>query len=225
MSLNGWISVAEEVARKVLRDAGVTPVVRAGTVVSRDPDSNAVSVVFDGDAGQVLKVKCMTNVEVYPSDRVTLIAVKTALSAEWLVVGTFGVASVARALLLFGWTTSGVATSTSFVDMPESPVIPFTKRYTASYLEVDMRLTARVDTANTAAACGVAIDGVDYEVVKSHIYNVASVHGPVSGIMDCAQGLAAGDYTISGRWRRTAGAGQLIVDANDRLTIKILERR
>lgn len=226
MSLNGWLTVAEEVARKVLRDAGVTPVIRAGTVVSRNPDSNEASVVFDGDAGQVMKVKCMTSVEVYPNDRVTLVAVKTPRSTEWLIAGTFGVANGSRGMLLNGWAGGGGSTSSSsFADMPDSPNITVSKRYASSFFKVDMRVTSFVGTAAVAGAFGVFIDSIDYEVIKPHVQNVINSHIASTGIMDCAQGIPAGDYVVTARWRRTGAAGNLTVDNNDRLTVEITERR
>jgi hypothetical protein len=53
----------------------------------------------------------------------------------------------------------------------------------------------------------------------SFVMNVASSHTQLSGFTRVV-GMPAGQYNISGRWRRVNGTGTLTQDSNDYVTIE-----
>jgi hypothetical protein len=75
--------------------------------------------------------------------------------------------------------------------------------------------------ANTEATFAVGIGGTDYDVF-SYFANTQAVHVEGAGVR-YVTGVAAGTYTVTLRWRRTAGTGTLTRDANDVMSAEITE--
>lgn len=96
------------------------------------------------------------------------------------------------------------------------------KRSGLTRVEVDLRASCFTTLAtNTEATFAVGLGGTDYDIV-SHFCNPVSTHLSCSGIRYLT-GIAAGTYTVTIRWRRTAGTGTLTRDANDTLSLKVRE--
>lgn len=84
----------------------------------------------------------------------------------------------------------------------------FIKRFNATRVRIDLSKTMDSSAAATTLQLGARIDTTDYDVTTPIQESAAAVrhcwsaHRYVSGI-------AAGTYTVTGRWKRTAGAGTL----------------
>lgn len=99
-------------------------------------------------------------------------------------------------------------TSSSYVNMGATSSFSFTKILGSTRLRIEMELTFFVTNADTSTRFGVRINGVDYDVL--HVGGntiVANSNFAAAGSAIVASGLAAGTYTIQGRWKRTGGTG------------------
>lgn len=115
---------------------------------------------------------------------------------------------------------AGTVAALGFVNMPVTSSFTFRKQYAATRIKVSMAVDAFSTAVNTVGQYGVLINGVDYPITDLTL-NTANNHGQASGFDRVAAGLAAGNYTIQGRWQRTAGAGT--VTAGGRLSISAEE--
>lgn len=105
-----------------------------------------------------------------------------------------------------GAPANGNTSSFTFVDMPSSPSFSFTKLYasTQTKLYVWMSASGFLGTANGWGHWGVQVSGTDYTLC-SHMFNQANIrHSAVPG-WAYITGLAAGTYTVKGRWRSPHG--------------------
>lgn len=126
-----------------------------------------------------------------------------------------------------GITVAGVAdttTSATYVNLAAVSSFSFTKILTATRLKIEFDVMFFVTVNDTSTRFGVLINGVDYDVVHMGGANVsASVNITAAGNALVASGLAAGTYTIQGRWKRTAGTGTCSRATNGWLTIHCKE--
>lgn len=90
-----------------------------------------------------------------------------------------------------------------------------------SNLDVCMHCTLWSTAVSTGVYFGVLINGVDYDVCKLFI-NPSGQHMQVSGTR-VITGLAAGSYSVQGRWRRFVGAGTLTQDSSDYNSMNVRE--
>jgi hypothetical protein len=115
--------------------------------------------------------------------------------------------------------------STSYVNMAGTGSVTsfsFTKRYAATRIRVDLQASFQViGTGNSAARFAVLINGTDYDIVNRHV-NPALTHAETGGTRYIS-GVAAGTYTVQGRWRRTAGTQTLRRASDDWLSISATE--
>jgi hypothetical protein len=100
----------------------------------------------------------------------------------------------------------GTVAAAGFVNMPATSSFVVRKQYTATRIRVRMCADAFSTAANTVAQYGANINAVD-TIVTELTMNTMNVHSQGFGEAYIGAGLAAGNYTIQGRWQRTAGAG------------------
>lgn len=126
-------------------------------------------------------------------------------------------------------TSSGSDTTTSdtYANMAGTGSVTsfsFTKLVSTTRIRIGLSATFFSSVTGLGAQFGVSINSVDYDVCKlSHNVAGASVHLVASGFTYIASGVAAGTYTVQGRWRRTAATGTLTRDGNDWLCIEAQE--
>lgn len=116
---------------------------------------------------------------------------------------------------------SGTTTSGSYVDMPATSSFSFTKIHASTSIALTMDVSLLSTAASTIARFGVRINSVDYDITEV-TFNVSNTHLRGSGTRDVAAALAAGAYTIQGRWLRTTGAGTLTI-SNDWFSMRATE--
>lgn len=126
-------------------------------------------------------------------------------------------------------TSSGSDTTTSdtYANMAGTGAVTsfsFTKLVASTRVRIAMSVTFFTSAITTGGMFGVNINSTDYDVVRhSHNTAGASVHLTANGFAFVAAGLAAGTYTVQGRWKRTVAAGTLTRDNNDWLAIEAME--
>lgn len=197
-----------------------------GTVVQRDSIGPGATVVFDGDA-IAMPVKVLGHVICFQNDRVALMRV----ADTWVVVGTFS-----RNGLSGGWSRqtgpnpAQSTTSTSYSDQPAGVSVRILKRYDETDLRLALSQTLYVSATTTFAAAAIRIAGTAGTVTATTWtavdlvmnvlrFDVASAHLPISGFAR-QSGMPAGDYTLTARWRRTSGTGNVTTDQNDFVMIE-----
>lgn len=104
--------------------------------------------------------------------------------------------------------TTGTTTSASYVDIAGAS-FSFTKIGSASQtsIKVDIHIGSYSTVSATTMKLGALINGTDYDLTQ-FTFNAANNHLTQSGLA-VITGIAAGAYTIKGRWKRTAGSGTL----------------
>lgn len=119
---------------------------------------------------------------------------------------------------------AGTTTSATYVDLPATSSLSFTKLYDAAETKlcVSLSVGARITVATfTAVRFGVRINGADYDVAHTEIADL-SKHGTMSGEREVT-GIPAGTYTVQVRYRRVSGGGTINVDSNDWLSLTVEE--
>ena len=197
-----------------------------GTIASRDTTGPGAMVVFDGST-VATPAKVFGHVHCIEDDRVAL----TLIENRWCVIGTFGRRELAEA---YDWQTgtnpASGTTSATFVDMPNAPTITtFTKRYDGTAIRLSVDTTLWTSVADTDVHIGVRVAGrintetaaiftpIDITTGRLQL-DTAFVRGTVSGSKRIV--IAAGEYTFTTRWKRTAGTGELRQDDRDHSTIE-----
>lgn len=200
-----------------------------GTVQTRDTVGPGTTVVFD-DTDIAMPVKTPGHVHILENDRVVLQLFET----TWVVLGTFNRRQMGEANgVSFGPSAGASTTSGTFVDMPNSPSINFTKRYDLTAVRVGLVTGMYVSTAPTLVQTAIRIAGQSgtltastftaYDTLTCHFsFNTALEHGILPG-WQREVGMPAGDYTLTARWRRPSGSGTLTNDLNDRTQIEVDE--
>lgn len=107
--------------------------------------------------------------------------------------------------------TSGTdtTTSSSYANLAGTGSVTsfsFTKRETVTRIKVFIAASFSAVANNAAVTFGVRINGVDYDVVQ--LAPGSGATGTATGVAFIgASVVAAGTYTVQGRWKRAAGAG------------------
>lgn len=123
-----------------------------------------------------------------------------------------------------GASGGGNTTSATYVDMPSGSALSgFTKLAAGTQLHIAMALTGFATVGSTVSRFAVNISGTDYDVTQLFFNNVE--HLPVSGFRKVPAGIAAGVYTIQGRWRRVSGTGTLTTNVDDWFSMTVEEKR
>lgn len=209
-----------------LIDSAQSRPTKMGTVTGRDMTGSRCLVVFDGSSGVAQPVKCPESVVVDNGDRVGMVRYES----DWIVTINYTLQTLCDALTKFTWGGAGTTTSTTFVDMPNSPTLSFTKRRDATLLRLYVSLSM-FSAATTPSTFHIgmhltSLDGVtsyDEDIIASTI-NTASVHAEWASWVTTAA-LPASTYTGTARWLRIAGGGTgaLTVDSNDSITMHVIE--
>lgn len=116
----------------------------------------------------------------------------------------------------------GSTSSATFVNIPSLPFVTVVKQYDSTISNISLIMTQSV--FSTAVTTGVEFGinlagGVGTDVALSTGFlNPASTHLSYA-MTKLLTGLAPGTYTLSGRWRRYAGAGILNTNSDDWSTI------
>jgi hypothetical protein len=120
-------------------------------------------------------------------------------------------------------TTSGTdtTTSSSYANMAGTGAVTsfsFTKREAGTRIKVTMHCSYSSVTNNAQIAIAARIDGTDYEVA----IGATAASGQAKTVSGVAfvSSIAAGTYTVQGRWKRNSGTGTATrTTNNDWLTI------
>lgn len=173
------------------------------TMVSRDPDSNNGTALFDGST-VATPVKVQPHTWARTNDRVTL----DRYGSDWVVTGTFGTGMPNEDTEPFAW--SGNTTSATNVTITGAAGITFVKERGSSFTRLWVSLNGSLvaTAANTVAVLGVRILGTDYDVVTVTM-NSGSVQQQFYGRRDINP-MAAGAFEVVPVWRMTSGAGPVI---------------
>jgi hypothetical protein len=213
----------------------VQKLAKMGTVTGRDTTGARVLVTFDGSAGVSQPVKCPESVVVDTGDRVGLVKYeggvlrrdgRPAGDGDWIITVNYSLQTLCDAMNMFQWGSSGTTTSATFVDMPNSPSVTFTKMRDNTALRIWIGVSLFATVVPTVYHIGMhiaSLDGLvsyDEDMFHRAVNNVA--HGDSSGWITTGA-LAAGQYTGTARWLRTSGTGTLTVDSNDSISMHIKE--
>jgi len=106
---------------------------------------------------------------------------------------------------------TGTTGSTSYANLPAKAAggaasFSFTKKRSDTRLRVAMKLIAYSDATSTGMQLGCQIGATDYDVTRC--YYTSAIYLNANG-WTYISGLAAGTYTLQGRWKRFAGSGNL----------------
>lgn len=199
-----------------------------GTVTSRATTGPGATVTFDGSTVAV-ECKVFGHVHAFEGDRVALTLVET----TWCVTGTFARRQLAEgAARVVGTDPATAITTATYVDMPGPAQLTYNKRYDGTSTRINMSTTLWASVADTDAQIGVRIAGVagtetasTFTPLEVSIANIqldsAFIRATLIGTQ--RRQIPAGDYTITGRWRRTNGTGEIRQDNRDVTTIEVDE--
>lgn len=122
---------------------------------------------------------------------------------------------------LNGANAGATTTSATYVDMT-GVLVTITKKRADTVLRISGCFDSYVTVASTETRFGVRVNAVDYDL-KNLFFNPASQHLPSGGAEIIIPGLAAGSYTVQGRWRRVSGTGTLTRNGNDWYSLTAIE--
>ena len=121
----------------------------------------------------------------------------------------------------WGNSTGSTTTSVAYANIPWTPIpsLPSIAKIGSAgntEIEVTMHITFYVDDGATGPEFAVNINGVDHLICKHPPTNPITQRLAVSGVVRTTGGtLAAGNYTITPRWRRSNGGGTVLMNAGD----------
>lgn len=141
-----------------------------------------------------------------------------------LIVGIVGAASrIPHSETLNTVGAADTTTSATYVNLAATSSMTFTKLHGSTALELALHATSFSSATGTVTRFAVRIDSVDYDVCQL-FWNVANSHAQTSGVAKVGSGVvAAGSYTVQGRWRRVSGTGTLTRDTGDWLSMQVSE--
>lgn len=135
-----------------------------------------------------------------------------------------GEAGISQVAMTSGTNTTTSATYVSMAGTGSVTSFSFTKHAALTRIRIDMALTFYSNATTSGGRFGVQIDGVDYDICQLRAgLPAATAHLQVAGFRLLPAGIAAGVYTVQGRWLRTEGAGTLTRDTGDWLAISARE--
>lgn len=183
-------------------------------------------VTFEGES--TMSAKGYAFIESYvpvAGQRVAMVPVGT----TYLIVGavdsgTGNIASrvgIPHSVNLNGANAGATTTSATYVDMT-GVAVTIVKKRADTVLRVGGCFDSYVTVASTETRFAVRVNAVDYDL-KNLFFNPASQHLPSGGAEVIIPGLAAGSYTVQGRWRRVSGTGVLTRNGNDWYSLTAIE--
>lgn len=117
---------------------------------------------------------------------------------------------------------TSTTTSATYVNLPATSSFSFTKQRGAeTKLKVFMSCSSFAQTNPAGARFAVLVNGVDTDICQ-HVHSAINTRNGASG-MGQITGLAAGTYTVQGRWKRVSGTGTMAVNTDDWLSIRVQE--
>lgn len=201
-----------------------------GTVVTRDTTGTGAMVKFD-HAETPTPVLVGGNVFCQPEDRVLL----DLYGSDWVVTTSFSSAAFGEASRFYaglGAPMTALTTTGGFVDFTEVAPVTFTKLHDLTFVLITASYGGYTDTAaNTEAEWAVRFTpteaGSSYTAsditVGSIFFNNISEHLNQSQQRRKTD-IPAGTYTVSMRWRRVGGTGNVRANADDCYTMSLDER-
>lgn len=122
--------------------------------------------------------------------------------------------------------TPGTTVGAVYGDMPGSPGVTITKAYGPAVTSLEVHVYGTFFASGAAAGIDVGVAaGVTGDVNVTGLRDANSAlasHTPFAGVV-ALTGLAAGNHTITGRWRKNGGAGTAAVDARDVFSMSVRE--
>jgi len=124
--------------------------------------------------------------------------------------------------------TQDDTTSASYVNMAGTGAVTsfsFTKRFSSAQTRLKVEIIAGVFavTSNAVVRMGVNINGTDYDICQQSMPNAAANDHELCAGIAYLTGIAAGTYTVQGRWKRISGTGTCRRDTSDWLSISVTE--
>lgn len=130
--------------------------------------------------------------------------------------------AIGRGAAISNTPASGTTASATPANIPGTSSFAFTKKLASSNLIIAMGLVTFSTAVDTTLGLGVLIGGTDTTVTQFR-HTTANEYRQAFGINQIS-GLAAGAYTIQGRWFRVAGAGTVTLTTVETwLTLGCLE--
>lgn len=127
---------------------------------------------------------------------------------------------ISNAAVTAGTDTTASASYVNLAGTGSVSSFNFTKVLTATRIKVEIALGWQCITATANIQGGVLVNGTDYDCVKGGAQISQNVISPGFVIIS---GLAAGSYTVQGRWKRILGTGTPTRSVNEWLTISAAE--
>jgi hypothetical protein len=199
-----------------------------GTVVTRDTTGSGATVQMDGSA-IASPVKCAGSVFCQPGDRVTL----HRYGSDWVITNTFAAPGFGAADRYLDGLASATAalTSSAFIDLVEFGTFEFTKFHDWTSVRVGLACGAYTSAVPGKAIWAVRLTAITggightpSDLTLTQIYfNQASTHTYGSGFRRLT-GIPAGTYTVSLRWRRQSGSGNIWSDTANTYSMELDER-
>lgn len=198
------VQLAEEaVARAKTEDRAI------GTIVSVQSDALLAQVVFDGSGGAIpclvgAHVSCVDN------DRVGLVK----FGAEWVVMVNLGNLRWPGASGYSAAASSGTAPVGSWGNLPGTPSFSFTKRWDTTTVRWAVHIGCFATVLGATIQIGITYNGGSSTIKCGH-HTFANVGGDSANLdaqtfggAKYETGLAAGTYTVAGRWQSDANVQQ-----------------
>lgn len=119
-------------------------------------------------------------------------------------------------------TAAKTTTSASYVDHDATnSILSFTKLSDDTDVLINLFMSMYSTAVYTILWLGVYDGTNDHDVVKFS-FNTANTHLQTAGVQKIT-GLTAGSYTFKLRWKRISGAGTIVTDANDHISMSAQE--
>jgi len=198
------VAIAEEaVARASTEPTAV------GTIVSVQSDALLAQVVFDGSGGAIpclvgAHVSCVDN------DRVGV----QKFGSEWVVMVNLGNLRWPGAAGYSGAAATGTAPVGSWSNLPGSPGFTFIKRWDTTTVRWSAHIGCYSTVLGTTIQVGITYNGGS-TTIKCGQHTFANVGGDSNNLDSQSFGgakyetaLAAGTYTVAGRWQSDANVQQ-----------------
>lgn len=195
--------------------------VETGTV---DIDSDVVTIDTAADvnvsAGDDVSITATDDITISAGDDLSLIGTDISLNGGVTVAGSLTLngnrLSGANEFLGQGG-ANGNTSSTSFADYPGTQEVTLTKTEASTAVMVMWSPTFFVDNVGTGVEFAVRVNGAGTEHVTHRVpANQPAANARLSSFgMVKITGLAAGNHSIRGRWRRFDGANTISTTTND----------
>ena len=217
--------MSDDIAQAVQDSGGQPSTVRIGTVVSTNP----IQIDLGGTILGLEALGFLTPYTPSVGDVVALLGQSVegaqATGSSWLALGAI-VAANTGLLGTAAFHTNGPAgtqvTNTGAYDDMTAVTFQFTKRRPGTRVLGIMLGSGFANANANGGLWGVAVGALgDFGLAKM-FYNVLNQHGAICGL-DILNNIPAGTYTIKGRFKRYVGAGGIVWNADDDISILLQE--